>query len=112
MDDAPRQPEGRQAGSGRATGLEPLDRETAQRLSRALEEIVAHRIVRIHDSFIKVVFFQFMRGLAFGFGTVIGASILVSVLVAVLAQIEFVPLLGDWAAQIIDQIQDATDDTP
>jgi hypothetical protein len=86
---------------------EPLDRETAQRLSRALEEIVAHRIVRIHDSIIKVILFQFMRGLAFGLGTVIGASILVSILVGVLAQIEFVPLLGDWAVRIIEQIEAA-----
>jgi hypothetical protein len=86
---------------------EPLDRQTAQRLARALEEIVAHRIVRIHDSLIKVIFFQFLRGLAFGFGTVIGASILVSVLVAVLARIEFVPLLGDLATQVIDQIEAA-----
>jgi hypothetical protein len=112
MDDAPATPEGRQSASGRASGREPLDRETAQRLSRALEEIVAHRIVRIHDSVIKVVMFQFMRGLAFGLGTVIGASILVSVLVTVLARIEFVPLLGDWAAQIIEQIEDSQGDAP
>jgi hypothetical protein len=97
MADAPRDP----------TTREPLDRETAQRMSRALEEIVAHRIVRIHDSVIKVVFFQFMRGLAFGLGTVLGASILVSILVGVLAQIEFVPLLGDYAVRLIEQIEAA-----
>ncbi|MFP4238563.1 DUF5665 domain-containing protein [Rhodosalinus sp.] len=112
MNDAPAKPEIRQAASGRAPDREALDRETAQRLSRALEEIVAHRIVRIHDSVIKVVLFQFMRGLAFGFGTVIGASILVSVLVAVLARFEFVPLLGDWAAQIIEQIDESQADGP
>ncbi|WP_372892895.1 DUF5665 domain-containing protein [Rhodosalinus sp.] len=86
---------------------EPLDRETGRRLASALEDIVAHRIVRIHNSVLKVMAFQFLRGLAFGLGTVIGASILVSVLVAVLARIEFVPLLGDLASRVIEQIQDA-----
>lgn len=86
--------------------LAPLDRGTAKRLAKALEEIVAHRIVRIHDSIWRVLLFQFMRGLAFGFGTVIGASILVSIVVVVLGQVEFVPIIGDWATQIIEEIQE------
>ncbi|WP_371038284.1 MULTISPECIES: DUF5665 domain-containing protein [unclassified Rhodosalinus] len=86
--------------------LAPLDRGTAKRLAEALEEIVAHRIVRIHDSVWRVLLFQFMRGLAFGFGTVIGASILVSFVVVALSQVEFVPIIGDWATQVIEEIEE------
>ncbi len=86
----------------------PLDRATAARLARALEEVVAHRIVRIHDSIWKVLFFQFVRGLAFGFGTVIGASILVSFVVVALGHVEFIPIIGDWATQIIEEIEAGT----
>jgi len=43
--------------------------------------------------------------LAFGLGSVLGATILVYVTVQILAQIEFIPILGDWAVQIIGEIE-------
>lgn len=46
-----------------------------------------------------------MRGLMLGLGTVIGATALVSVLVIVLSQIEFIPILGDWASTLIQEIE-------
>lgn len=64
-----------------------------------------HRFVRIHNSTIQLMWFQFLRGLAFGLGTVIGASALVSALVLVLSQIEFVPFIGDLATDIIQEIE-------
>jgi hypothetical protein len=87
-----------------------LDRESKddlERLSKALEELANHRFVRVHNSTWRLVYYQFLRGLAFGLGTVIGASALVSVLVVVLSQIEFIPVLGQFATQIIEEIQQA-----
>ena len=46
-----------------------------------------------------------MSGLATGLGTVIGATLLVSVLVYWLQGINWVPVLGDWASQIADRIE-------
>jgi len=46
-----------------------------------------------------------VRGLAFGLGSVLGATILVYITVQILAQIEFIPILGDWAIQLIQQIE-------
>ena len=34
-----------------------------------------------------------------------GATILVYLTIQILAQIEFIPILGDWAVQLIDQIE-------
>ncbi|MGB1034305.1 MAG: DUF5665 domain-containing protein, partial [Primorskyibacter sp.] len=64
--------------------------EPTERLTTALETLAAHRFVRIHDSTLSLIWFQFLRGVAFGFGTVVGASIVVSAVVLVLSQIELI----------------------
>jgi hypothetical protein len=75
------------------------------RLSAEVETLNAHRFIRINNSLWRLVLFQFIRGLAFGLGSVLGASILVSFLVWWLAQFEFIPILGDFAVQLIDWIE-------
>ena len=49
--------------------------------------------------------FQFIRGLAFGLGSVLGATVLVSILVYFLAQIDFIPIIGEWAQEILIAIK-------
>jgi hypothetical protein len=43
--------------------------------------------------------------MAFGLGSVLGATFLVYILVQTLSQFEFTPIVGDWAAQSIQQIE-------
>jgi hypothetical protein len=50
---------------------------------------------------------NFLRGLAFGLGSVIGATFLVYLLVQILSQIEFIPILGDWALRLIAEVEKA-----
>ena len=90
------------------------DRPETQDLSeevRALRTEVArlngHRFLRVYDSLPRLLAFNFARGLAVGLGTVMGASVLLSVLVWSLSQIEFLPIIGEWAAQIAEQMRDA-----
>jgi len=64
-----------------------------------------HRFVRIHNSAWRLVQFQFIRGLAFGLGSVIGATFLVYLLVYSLSNIDFVPIVGEWAKEIADMIR-------
>lgn len=79
---------------------------------RALREEVAafqkHRFLRAHDSYRHMIFYNFVRGLALGLGTVMGATILVSIAVYVLTQIQIVPVLGDlvgdWAKDLAFEI--------
>ena len=47
----------------------------------------------------------FARGLAMGLGTVAGATLLVSVAAYLLSQVDWIPILGDWAARIAEEIQ-------
>jgi hypothetical protein len=75
------------------------------RLTQEVERLNTHRFVTMHNSLWRLVWFQFARGLAFGLGSVLGATILVSIVAWWVAQIEFIPIIGDWAAQIVDRIE-------
>ncbi len=74
-------------------------------LREELHRLNTHRFVRIHNSLWRLLGFQFVRGLAFGLGSVIGATILVSVLVASLSKVDFIPIIGEWAKEIADMIR-------
>ncbi len=88
--------------------MSQLDEDQAaqiEKLTTELETLNAHRFVRVHNSIPRLLAFQFMRGLAFGLGSVLGASILVSLLVWWLSQFEFIPIIGDFAQQLIEWIE-------
>lgn len=73
-------------------------------LRQEVARLNAHRFIRIQNSVPRMLAFQFARGLALGLGTVIGASALVSVIAYLLAQFDFIPIIGEWAAQIAEQM--------
>jgi hypothetical protein len=74
-------------------------------LRREIARMNAHRLVQIWDKPGQLLFFRFLSGLASGLGTVIGATLLVSLLVYWLQGINWVPVVGDWASQIADRIE-------
>ena len=84
-----------------------MDNEKAVqlRLAEAIETLNDHNLMRIYSSSWWIIWTNFLRGLAFGLGSVIGASILVYITVQILAQIEFIPILGDWALRLISEIE-------
>ncbi|KPU84934.1 hypothetical protein JI58_00685 [Marinosulfonomonas sp. PRT-SC04] len=79
-------------------------------LRAELHLLNTHRFVRIHNSMWRLISFQFIRGLAFGLGSVIGATALVSVLVYSLSTIDFIPIIGEWAKRIVDMITQSNGD--
>ncbi|MEN9060603.1 DUF5665 domain-containing protein [Ponticoccus litoralis] len=85
---------------------EDLDR-LHRDLGRPADEVGAfnaHRLVRVHNNVWRLMWWQFLRGLAFGLGTVVGATALVSVVALILGQIEFIPIIGEIARAIIEEI--------
>lgn len=78
-------------------------------LTEEVRKLNAHRFIRVQNSLWKLVMFQLIRGLAFGLGSVLGATILVSVLAWWLSQFEFVPIIGDWVGQISDEMKNIQD---
>lgn len=85
-----------------------MNEELNAEMRRLREEVAmlnGHRFIRVQNSIPRLLAFNFARGLAFGLGTVVGASLLVSAVVYSLSQIDFIPVIGDWASQIADQIR-------
>ncbi|MCR9113456.1 MAG: DUF5665 domain-containing protein [Rhodobacteraceae bacterium] len=78
---------------------------------RALREEVArlngHRFIRMHNSMPRLLAYSFARGLALGLGTVLGASVLLSALAWSVSQVEFLPIIGEWAVEIARQLEEA-----
>ena len=85
--------------------MDNQERRSINRLEAAVRKLSEHFFFRMNESVWTIIWFSLLRGLAFGLGTVLGATILVYVLVLFLAQIEFIPIIGEWSARIIEQIQ-------
>ncbi len=82
------------------------DSETALRtLTEEVRKLNGHRFIRVQNSLWRLILFQLVRGLAFGLGTVMGATVLVSLIAWWASQFSFVPILGDWLAQIVEQME-------
>lgn len=77
-------------------------------LQSEVHKMNSHRFIRMHNSLPRLIWFNFMRGLAFGLGSVLGATVLVSVLVYFLSQINFIPIIGDWATEVLSIITEQT----
>lgn len=60
---------------------------------------------RMRLSLPKLLGVQFLRGMAFGLGSFLGATLVVSALIYSLSSINFIPIIGDWASQIAERIQ-------
>ncbi|MDG1131043.1 hypothetical protein A8B83_01830 [Rhodobacteraceae bacterium EhC02] len=89
-----------------STRQQPSDdqAEAMRALAREIERLNAHRFIKVHNSIWRLVGFQFLRGLAFGLGSVLGASILVSALAWWVSQFEFLPIIGEWASELAKEI--------
>lgn len=79
--------------------------DEVQALRREVRRLNEQRYFRIESSFWQVALWSLVRGLAFGLGSVLGASILLSLVISVLASVDFIPVLGSWAERLIDEIQ-------
>ncbi|MEX0621623.1 MAG: DUF5665 domain-containing protein [Candidatus Woykebacteria bacterium] len=63
---------------------------------------------RVHISTGKMVLNNFLGGLAWGFGTVLGATVVVGLGIFVLSKLNTVPILGEFISNILREIQTQT----
>ncbi|SIO16792.1 DUF5665 domain-containing protein [Vannielia litorea] len=69
-------------------------------LREEVSKLNNHKFLRVYAQFWRLIGFQLLRGMAFGLGSVVGATILVSVVAYLLSQIDFIPILAEWAAEL------------
>jgi H+/gluconate symporter-like permease len=77
-------------------------------LRQELGMLRQHKMVLLYQSVPRVLLFRFVSGMAVGLGTVIGATALLSLIVWSLSQIEFIPIIGDWAVRVAAEIATLT----
>lgn len=72
-----------------------------QSIEEELKQLAGHKLLRLYNSVSKLLFLQLLKGIAFGLGSVVGATIVVSALAYLLSQVELVPIVGEWVKNII-----------
>ena len=60
---------------------------------------------RIHISTRKVILNNFLGGLAWGLGTVLGATVIVAIVIILLTKLNTVPVIGDFFSKLLETIQ-------
>lgn len=74
-------------------------------LTKELQKLKDQEFLQVFKKPVKFLWFSFLKGLMVGFGSVLGASILVALFVYLLGQISLVPIVGDFVEDIMSQIQ-------
>lgn len=77
-------------------------------LRQELSYLRQHRMFVLYQSVPRILMFRFASGMAVGLGTVIGATVLLSLIIWSLSQIEFIPIIGEWAVRIAAEIAGLT----
>lgn len=76
-------------------------------LTKELQKLNTHRFITIQNSMWRMVGYQFLRGLAFGLGTLMGASVLVSIIAWWASQFSFIPVIGEWMNLLVLEMNSA-----
>ncbi len=84
--------------------LEQLLQQSNQ-INAQLEQLNNHKLIQTYNSIPRLLWFHLLKGTALGLGSVLGATVVLSSLVYVLSQIEFIPVIGDWISEIIKVVQ-------
>jgi hypothetical protein len=74
-------------------------------LSKEIRKLKNQEFLRVFKNPWRFMWYSFLKGLMVGFGSVMGASVLVGIFFFLVAQISFVPILGDFIEEIIVQVQ-------
>jgi len=82
--------------------------EEVRALRQEMTLMRQHRMFVLYQSVPRVLLFRFASGMAVGLGTVIGATVLLSLIAWTLSNIEFIPIIGEWSVLIAEEIEALT----
>jgi hypothetical protein len=74
-------------------------------LSKEVRKLKNLEFVHILKRPWKFLWMAFLKGLMVGFGSVLGASVLVAIFIYIIAQIQVVPFLGDFVQDIVEEVK-------
>ena len=74
--------------------------------NKKLGEIeIVRGYTNVHLSLGKILFNNFLGGLAWGFGTVLGATIIVAIVLFIISKLNTIPLIGDFISRVLHEIE-------
>jgi uncharacterized protein DUF5665 len=73
-------------------------------LSQEVRKLKNLEFVRILKRPWKFLLMSLLKGIMVGFGSVLGATVLVAIFIYILAKISFVPIIGDFVEGIMEEI--------
>ena len=59
----------------------------------------------VHRSRKKMLLDNCIGGIAWGFGTVIGGTLVILLIGYILSKVELIPIIGDWIRAITEEVQ-------
>lgn len=65
---------------------------------------VSRGYTKVHLSPLRLMRNNFLGGIAWGFGVVLGGTLVVAIVLFLLSKLDTVPLIGDFIGRIMDQI--------
>lgn len=80
--------------------------QQVQDIQAELVKLNNHKLVHTYNSMPRLLWFSLLKGVALGLGSVLGATVVLSTLVYLLSQMEFIPIIGEWIAAILDVVQE------
>ncbi|HBB03271.1 MAG: hypothetical protein US89_C0006G0080 [Candidatus Peregrinibacteria bacterium GW2011_GWF2_38_29] len=92
-----------------------MDEKTIQRdLAKSLDgltvqvgNLVYTQANSSHNKPMKAAVISLVKGLAFGFGSILGATVIVALFIFILSQIQLVPVVGDFVKSLLEYMQNA-----
>ena len=76
----------------------------SQKIRAELEKLNSHKLLQTYNTTSGILLALFLKGMAFGLGTIIGATIIASVFIYFLSFFEVVPYIGNWVKRIIEVV--------
>lgn len=86
------------------TSTESQLAKEVQELSKEIRKLKGMDVFRVFTNPWKFMGLALLKGVMVGFGSVLGASVVVGIFVYLLSQISFVPYVGDFVEQIVTEI--------
>jgi len=74
-------------------------------LTKEVRKLKDLEFLRVFKHPWKFMGFSFLKGIMVGFGSILGATVLVALFIYILSKISLVPVIGDFVQDIIKEIQ-------
>ena len=76
-----------------------------QKLNQSIDKLHTTRFITMHNSIWQLLWINFLKGVALGFGTIVGATVVLWIVVSILSQMDFIPIIGEWATRLIEILE-------